>query len=220
MYVIANCYNPSKNHPLYQKDAYYILNKEELTYEKLKELNPEYVFFTHWSYIIPAKIYENFNCVIFHMTDLPFGRGGSPLQNLISRGIYKTKISAIRCSKVLDGGDVYLKRDLDLSEGNASEIYTKAGMIVSEMIDEIISKKPVPVPQTGEPVCFKRRTPAESDMAELENIRQIYDYIRMLDAEGYPKAFLENNKKIRFEFCDACLKDGKLSARVEIRTYE
>jgi len=28
------------------------------------------------------------------MTDLPFGRGGSPFQNLIARGIYDTKIIA------------------------------------------------------------------------------------------------------------------------------
>ena len=29
------------------------------------------------------------------MTDLPYGRGGSPLQNLIIRGFESTKISAI-----------------------------------------------------------------------------------------------------------------------------
>ncbi len=26
-----------------------------------------------------------FECVCFHMTDVPYGRGGSPLQNLIIR---------------------------------------------------------------------------------------------------------------------------------------
>lgn len=87
----------------------FIKDKQDLTVERLERINPQYVFLPHWSYIIPKKVYENFNCVIFHMTDLPFGRGGSPLQNLISRGIYRTKISAIRCSKILDGGDVFLK---------------------------------------------------------------------------------------------------------------
>ena len=56
MYIIANSYNTDKNHPIYKKDAFYILNKENLTYEKLNEINPEYVFFPHWSYIIPSKI--------------------------------------------------------------------------------------------------------------------------------------------------------------------
>jgi len=60
-----------------------ITNKDELTFEKVKLINPEYILFPHWSWIIPKEIFENFTCVVFHMTDLPFGRGGSPLQNLL-----------------------------------------------------------------------------------------------------------------------------------------
>ena len=60
--------------------------KEELNLEKVRATNPRYIFFPHWSYIVPEEIYNNFECVIFHMTDVPFGRGGSPLQNLITRG--------------------------------------------------------------------------------------------------------------------------------------
>jgi len=52
--------------------------KEDLTYERVKNFNPRYVFFPHWSWMIPKKIYDNFECVVFHMTDLPFGR----VQNL------------------------------------------------------------------------------------------------------------------------------------------
>ena len=187
----------------------------KITIEKLKEINPKYVFFPHWSYIIKSEIYENFNCVIFHMTDLPFGRGGSPLQNLIERGIYQTKISAIKCVKELDAGDIYLKRDLEISSGSAQEIYEKAGEIVSNMIDEIIEKNPIPVPQTGNAVEFKRRKPEQSDISDLKDINKIYDYIRMLDADGYPKAFLEN-KNFKFEFSNAKIKDGKITATVEI----
>jgi methionyl-tRNA formyltransferase len=68
---------------------------------------PRYVFFAHWSWKIPRAVYEAHECVIFHMTDVPFGRGGSPLQNLISRGIYETKLSALRCVEEMDAGPVY-----------------------------------------------------------------------------------------------------------------
>jgi len=51
-----------------------ITNKDELTFEKVKLINPEYILFPHWSWIIPKEIFENFTCVVFHMTDLPFGR--------------------------------------------------------------------------------------------------------------------------------------------------
>lgn len=80
-----------------------IENKEELTLENIKRINPKYIFFPHWSWIIPEEIYLNYECVLFHMTDLPYGRGGSPLQNLIMNKKYNTKISAIQVSKILDG---------------------------------------------------------------------------------------------------------------------
>ena len=71
------------------------------------------------------------------MTDLPFGRGGSPLQNLIERGIYETKLSALRCCKELDGGDIYLKRPLSLW-GTAEEIYLRAAELTKEMMIETV----------------------------------------------------------------------------------
>jgi len=50
-----------------------------------------------------------------------FRKGGSPLQNLIERGIKKTKISAIKVDGGIDTGDIFFKRDLDLY-GTAEEI--------------------------------------------------------------------------------------------------
>ena len=49
---------------------------------------------------------------------------------------------------------------------------------------------PAPQPQVGEAVVWKRRTPQESQIPSGLDPRKLYDFIRMLDAEGYPKAFL------------------------------
>jgi methionyl-tRNA formyltransferase len=187
-------------------DYYFIEEKDKLSIETLESIQPGYIFFPHWSYIIPKNIYENYNCVVFHMTDLPFGRGGSPLQNLISRKIYQTKISAIKVVKELDAGPVYLKKDFCLY-GNAEEIYLRAGDLIIQMIDEIIETRPTPVEQHGTPVVFKRRTPDMSTIEHIETIEELFDYIRMLDAEGYPKAFLEN-ENFRIEFSRASLKSN------------
>ena len=64
-------------------DFVLIDNREDFNPDYLTDINPRYVFIPHWSYIIPAEIFEKFECIVFHMTYLPFGRGGSPLQNLI-----------------------------------------------------------------------------------------------------------------------------------------
>ena len=202
---------------LFKRDNVAILRrKEELTYEALRAIRPDYVFFPHWSHIIPSDIYENFRCVVFHMTDVPFGRGGSPLQNLIERKIYQTKISALKCVKELDAGDVYLQRDFDISYGSAQEIYARAATIISEMIDEIISKNPVPTPQKGTVTTFKRRKPAQSNIGALQDIGTVVDFIRMLDAEGYPRAFVKNTN-IKYEFFNVHKEGDRLFAQVEIK---
>ena len=195
-----------------------IKNKEELTFERLEKLQPRYVFFPHWSYLIPKEIYENFECIIFHMTDVPYGRGGSPLQNLIARGIYETQVSALRCEAELDAGPVYMKYPLSL-HGTAEEIYIRAGRIIETMIVEMVSHEPAPTPQQGEVVCFPRRKPRDSDISKLTELEQAFDYIRMLDAEGYPQAFLETDN-LRFEFQRPSLKQGKIIADVIITKKE
>lgn len=167
-----------------------IENREDLSIAVLNDFKPDYIFFPHWSYIIPKEIYEGFECIVFHMTDLPYGRGGSPLQNLIIRGFKQTKISAIRVEKEIDAGPVYLKKEVSL-EGSADEIYRRiSNLIFEELIPQIIENAFQPADQVGDPVYFERRIPGESEMMNTFLPEQIYDYIRMLDAEGYPKAFL------------------------------
>jgi methionyl-tRNA formyltransferase len=194
---------------------YYINSKQEFTVEKLDELQPSKIFIPHWSYIIPKEIYEKFECVVFHMTDLPYGRGGSPLQNLIVRGHENTKISALRVSAGLDTGDVYLKHDLNLN-GTAEEIFLRAGNIIEEMIIQIILENKQATPQKGEPILFKRRVPEDSNLSTCKSIKEFYDYIRMLDAEGYPKAYIEFGN-FRLEFSRASLKaDNSIVSDVKI----
>jgi len=195
-----------------------INKKEDLTFKNLQRLHPKYIFLPHWSHIIPEEVYKNFECIIFHMTDVPFGRGGSPLQNLVARGIYETKISALKCEAEIDAGPVYLKKDFSLY-GTAEEIYMRTAQVIEEMIIWIIKNEPTPEIQQGEIVCFKRRKEEESNITEIDNLISLYDHIRMLDAEGYPRAFLET-EYFRLEFQRASLKKDCLHADVIIKRKE
>lgn len=197
-------------------EKFLIQDPRSLLRRRLDRIRPRYVFFPHWSWIIPPEIFEEFECVVFHMTDVPFARGGSPLQNLIVRGLYKTRISAIRVVQDLDAGPVYMKRPFDLSRGNAEELYGRASRTVFRMMTEIIHKQPVPSPQRGKAVVFPRRKPEQSRLPPGLRGRSLYDFIRMLDAEGYPRAFIEHSG-YRIEFRDAALENRAVSARVLVR---
>jgi methionyl-tRNA formyltransferase len=135
-----------------------ITKREDFTPEKLRTFwDLDYVFIPFWSWWIPPEIYENWECVIFHMTDLPYGRGGSPLQNLIVRGHRRTMISAIKCVKEIDAGPIYLKRGLNIFYGTADEIYDRADKEIRDfMIPYILKHKPEPKPQEGEPTYFEK----------------------------------------------------------------
>jgi methionyl-tRNA formyltransferase len=196
-------------------DVFYrVATPEELKSLDLDILQPRYVFVPHWSWILPESVWSRFETVIFHMTDLPFGRGGSPLQNLIARGFTETRITALRCATELDAGPVYAKTSLSLL-GNAEEIFLRAAAQMEMMIISILQTNPEPVPQQGDPVFFARRFPREGDISGLLTLDAIYNHIRMLDATGYPSAFLESGP-LRLEFKRAALRWGKIEADVTI----
>jgi methionyl-tRNA formyltransferase len=194
-----------------------IRKRSEFHSQLISKLKPEWIFIPHWSDMIPSDIYGNYNCVVFHMTDLPFGRGGSPLQNLIERGYKKTFISAIRVRAGLDAGPVFLKAPLSL-DGSAKDIFNRSAPIIEKMILKILKTNPAPREQKGDVVIFKRRTPDQSNIENLTSIEKIFDHIRMLDCEGYPSAYLEINK-LRLEFSNAQLENDKtVIANVKIST--
>lgn len=191
-----------------------VRKKSELEFNILSEFMPRYIFFPHWSWIIPEPVFEKFECVIFHMTDLPYGRGGSPLQNLIVRGVKETKLTALRCIAALDAGPIYIKRPL-LLLGTAEDILMQASQLSEEMIEYIVREQPIPIDQVGEVTEFRRRTPMEGNLANLYELETVFDYIRMLDAKGYPAAFIETDK-LRFDFSSAILKSDGVLANVKI----
>ncbi len=192
----------------------HIASPRDLTLERLQALAPRFVFFPHWSHRIPAEIHRRFECVIFHMTDLPFGRGGSPLQNLIVRGIFETKISALRCVEEMDAGPVYLKRPLSLF-GAAEEIYLRAASVVEDMVAEILARAPKPRPQRGAATVFRRRKRQDGALVAARSLPGAFDLIRMLDATGYPPAYVRVGA-FRIEFTRASLKTDAVVADARI----
>jgi methionyl-tRNA formyltransferase len=190
-------------------------NPEELNKLVSQEQEVRYIFFLHWNWQVPESLWENYECVCFHMTDVPYGRGGSPLQNLIVRGHTDTKLSALRMVKEMDSGPVYTKRALSL-EGTAEKIYQRAGELSFDIIRWMINNSPKPSTQQGETVVFKRRKPEQSALPESGNVTKLYDHIRMLDAPTYPPAFIEHGEFV-IEFAGAELQGGELNASVRIR---
>lgn len=177
---------------------------------------PSFIFFMHWSWKVPDTITSKHRCVCFHMTDVPYGRGGSPLQNLILRGHDWTKLTALRMTSDMDAGPVYAKQDFYIGKGSAQEVYTRGSQLSAGLMRDIVSRKAVRAKaQKGEVVVFERRNPEQSEIPSLRSVAEFYDYVRMLDAETYPKAFVRY-RGFRLVLDDADFIDGKLVCKVTV----
>lgn len=217
-YIVASC--KSWHRESYKKLAsqergswFWVETTEELL-SVISHVEPRYIFFLHWNWFVPSSIWERYECVCFHMTDVPYGRGGSPLQNLIMAGHSETKLTALRMVEEMDAGPIYTKCPLSLA-GSAQEIYIRAGQASFEIVRWMTKTEPEPFPQQGEVINFRRRKPEQSRLPEYGQAESVYDFIRMLDADGYPNAFLEYGN-MRFYLTNANLVNKELLANVRI----
>jgi len=192
----------------------FVADKEELN-RLVKEYDVEMIFFVHWNWFVPKSITSRIKCLCLHMTDLPYGRGGSPLQNLILRGHTDTKLTIFHMCDELDAGPIYVQAPMSL-HGSAHDIYLRMCEVSTKMIEEVLVKDLSPVPQRGSPTNFVRRQPVESEIPLIPRLELIYNFIRMLDAPTYPPAFV-NRGDIRISFSNAKLEGGQLTA---LATFE
>lgn len=191
-----------------------VKSPKKLKYNYIKKINPKYIFFPDWSWIVPKDIINDFTCICIHESELPKFRGGSPLQNQIIRGIKKTKSTAFVMTEKLDDGDIILQKNLSLS-GSIKDIFERMKKNDFEIINKVISGNYKRRKQKGKSTIFKRRQPKDSELKDLNHSKDyLYNFIRMLE-EPYPNAFIRiGNKKIIFK--SAKLKANKLTFQGEI----
>jgi len=194
-----------------------VFSEPEHLREKLYLYNPEWVFFLDWSWIVPPEIVNRYKCVCFHESDLPNFRGGSPIQNQITRGVTKTKLTAFLMDEGLDTGDILLQEDLDLS-GHISDIMNRCVSLYPKMIEKIVKGDYVRRKQEGKGSTYARRTPRDSELDVFifkdSSLEKIYNVIRMLE-DPYPNAFMVlGDRKVTFKSAE--MKDNKILTQVEI----
>ena len=172
---------------------------KKLSYNYVKKINPTYIFFPDWSWMIPNDIVNNYTCVCFHESNLPQFRGGSPLQNQIIKGVKNSKTTAFIMNEKLDEGEILLKEKL-LLEGSIDEIFSRMIENDYNMILKIIQGKYKKYKQKGKSSVYKRRTPEQSELKHLNYSKKyIFNFIRML-GDPYPNAFIKIGKnKITFK---------------------
>ena len=140
----------------------------------------------------------NKNNIVVHASDLPEGKGFSPMQWQILEGRDEITITLFEAVKEFDAGPYYLKKKLKFA-GNELyiEMREKLGEKMIDMclnfIDNINSIKPTE--QTGQETFYLRRTEKDDELDVKKTIEEQFRHFRIADNENHPLYFIYKDTK-------------------------
>jgi len=202
-----------KSSKLLNENSIVVKNKNELNLKFINHHKPDFIMFPHWSHKVPAEIYQNFKCICFHSSPLPYGRGGSPIQNMIKLGHNETEVCSLLMTEEFDAGPVYIRTKTSL-KGNLDQILIRIYKAIADQIHELLKKDIEPVEQVGKVVKFSRIT--DNSIEFNQPLIKIFDKIRMLDSSIYPQSYIDI-EDCKIEFKNAIYKEDQIEANISIK---
>ncbi|MFT4967618.1 MAG: methionyl-tRNA formyltransferase [Candidatus Deianiraeaceae bacterium] len=145
--------------------------------------------------LIPTKIMErNHHNIVIHESDLPLGRGWSPLSWQVLEGKTEIVFSLFEMSEKVDDGDIYFKRILKLDGTElCDDLRRKQAQKKSEMCLEFIDCYPNIIQQAqkqvGTSTLYKKRDAKSSKLDTYETIAEQFNLLRIVDNYNYPAYF-------------------------------
>lgn len=140
----------------------------------------------------------NKNNIVVHASDLPEGKGFSPMQWQILEGRDEITITLFEAVKEFDAGPYYLKEKLKFT-GNElyKEMREKLGEKMIDMCLKFIEniKTIKPVEQTGKETFYQRRTEKDDELYIKKTIEEQFRHFRIADNENHPLYFKYKDTK-------------------------
>lgn len=150
-------------------------------------------FFLSCMRITPPHILarNGWNFVV-HASDLPKGRGFSPVVWQVLEGATEIPVSMIVMTEEVDAGKIAMRRRFALAGHELNEeIRGVLGNTVVEMCLEMAERSSAPdlQPQLGSPTWYQRRYPSDSQLDPARTIAEQFNLLRVVDNERYPAFF-------------------------------
>ncbi len=201
----------SKDSWLYKKRKKFITNKLKKFSSKIKiitnhkNLKKSYQCLLILSYfkIIPKRYLNlsNYNLVV-HESDLPKGRGFSPLFWQILNGKKVITSTILEANEKMDEGNYYFKKKFYyppyffFSEIKQMQL-ENAIILIKKVISKILNGKKIPTyKQKGRPTYFRRRVKEDSEINKNLSLKKQINLLRIIDNENWPGFIKNEGKKI------------------------
>jgi len=148
------------------------------------------------------KIFKNltlnkYNLVV-HESDLPKGRGWSPVTWQVLEGKNRIPVTLFEATEKVDDGNIYSQDFINLNGTELlSQIKHQQGLITQSLIINFVKSLPdvKGKPQSGIGTYYPRRRPKDSELDVHKSLYEQFDLLRVCDNDRYPAFFKVKNEK-------------------------
>lgn len=140
---------------------------------------------------------NDFNLVV-HESNLPNGKGWSPLTWQVIEGKNRIPITLFEAVEKVDAGIIYLQSFIELTGKELlSEIKDLQGKMTIDLILKFLKNfhKIKGQDQKGDSTYYPKRGPIDSELDIDKSIKNQFNLLRVCDNERYPAFFKIDNKK-------------------------
>jgi RimJ/RimL family protein N-acetyltransferase len=158
-------------------------------------------FYMSYGQIVGPELLARYkNNLVVHESDLPKGRGWSPLTWQVLDGIDEIPITLLEAALGVDSGDIYLT---DTMKFDGTELVDELRTFQVEktisLCKKFIFNYPEVVswsrPQEGDSTYYPRRSKENSELDPDKTLRQQFNLLRVVDNEKYPAFIKIGGKK-------------------------
>jgi len=137
----------------------------------------------------PDVLKRNRRNLVVHASDLPHGRGFSPLTWMTLEGQNRIPVCLLEAAEEADAGPIIFK---DWIEFEGHELIDEMRIAIGEKTLELAERyldEPHPLegsPQSGESSFYPKRKPGDSEIDPMRSIAEQFEMFRVADNENYP----------------------------------
>lgn len=152
-------------------------------------------FYFGYSRIVSNKIRSQHNInLVVHESDLPVGRGWSPLTWQVLQGAQKIIVTLFEAVDAVDSGMIYGQTAIQLQGDELiSDLRLKQAAATLDLCTKFILDYPAVLKkkreQRGTPSYFQKRTPADSQIDVNRSLADQFNLLRVCDNQRYPAWF-------------------------------
>ncbi|MHB1126203.1 MAG: UDP-2,4-diacetamido-2,4,6-trideoxy-beta-L-altropyranose hydrolase [Bacillota bacterium] len=155
----------------------------------------DFLFCLGYGRVIPPGILSrNRHNLVIHESDLPRGKGWSPLTWMILEGANEIPIVLFEAAESIDSGKIYLREKMNfrgmelIDELRRVQAETSIKMCL-KFIGEYPELVALGIAQEGESTYCRRRTNDDSRIDPDKTIREQFNLLRVVDNQRYPAFF-------------------------------